>query len=90
MEHFQNNMLSDTLYEFRRKRYFELQLILVIKKLAKSLHNGEQTGIILLDLQKPLDISHNKLLNKLNQYGIKGSCTDEVRAFYQIKLRWWF
>ena len=74
MDHLQSlNLLSDAQHGFRRKRSCESQLILVINELAKSLNNGDQIDVILLDFQKAFDnVPHEKLLIKLQQYGITG------------------
>ena len=67
------NLLSVAQHGFRRKRSCESQLILVINELAKSLNNGDQIDVILLDFQKAFDkVPHEKLLIKLQQYGITG------------------
>ena len=51
----------------------ESQLILVINELAKSLDNGDQIDVILLDFQKAFEkVPHEKLLVKLQQCGIRG------------------
>ena len=83
MDHLQSlNLLSDAQHGFRRKRSCESQLILVINELAESLNNGDQMDVILLDFQKVFDkVPHQKLLVKLQQYGIRGQLHRWINSF---------
>ena len=83
MDHLQSlNLLSGAQHGFRRKRSCESQLILVINELAKSLNNGDQIDVILLDFQKAFDnVPHEKLLIKLQQYGITGQLHRWINSF---------
>ena len=83
MDHLQSlNLLSDAQHGFRRKRSCESQLILVINELAESLNNGDQMDVILLDFQKAFDkVPYQKLLVKLQQYGIRGQLHRWINSF---------
>ena len=68
-----NNLLSDHQFGFREGRCCTSQLLHALDTWTTSLNNGLDTDIIFLDFAKAFDtVSHNRLLNKLNAYGITG------------------
>ena len=83
MGHLDNNhLLSDVQHGFRKKRSCESQLILTIQDLANGLNDGEQIDAILLDFSKGFDkVVHQRLLQKLQYYGIRGYLNDWVADF---------
>jgi hypothetical protein len=51
-------------------------------ELAEHLHKGIQTDLIILDFSKAFDkVPHNKLLMKMENYGIRGNTWRWVRSF---------
>jgi hypothetical protein len=51
-------------------------------ELAENLHKGIQTDLIILDFSKAFDkVPHNKLLMKMENYGIRGNTWGWVRSF---------
>ena len=55
---------------------------MLVEDLARSLQEGRQTDLILLDFSKAFDkVNHAKLLFKLHQYGVKGHTLDWIRGF---------
>ena len=83
MGHLDNNhLLSDVQHGFRKKCSCESQLILTIQDLANGLNDGEQIDAILLDFSKAFDkVAHQRLLQKLQYYGIRGYLNDWVADF---------
>ena len=83
MGHLDNNhLLSDVQHGFRKKRSCESQLILTIQDLANGLNDGKQIDAILLDFSKAFDkVAHQRLLQKLQYYGIRGYLNDWVADF---------
>ena len=68
------NILSDSQHGFRVRRSCETQLAVTIQELAKTQSQGKQLDAILLDfLQAFYKIPHNRLLLKLDHYGILGN-----------------
>ena len=58
---------------FRSRRSCETQLIVTKDSIVKSLAHGEQVDIILLDFYKAFDkVPHQRLLHKLDFYGVRG------------------
>ena len=81
----------DIFYEmqhgFREKRSFEMQLIMLIDKLAKNMQMGKQTDLILLDFSKAFDkVAHEKLLLKLHHYGIRGDTLKWIKDFFYLSI----
>jgi len=73
------NILSD---RFRARRSCETQLFVTIQELAKTQSEGKQIDAILLDFSKAFDkVPHNRLLLKLDHYGIRGNTLQWVRHF---------
>ena len=67
-----HSVLTDRQYGFRSKHSTESQLIITTQDLAKSVNNKLQVDMIIMDFSKAFDtVPHNRLLNKLNRYGIR-------------------
>lgn len=83
VRHFtQNNILYDLQHGFRERRSCETQLVMLVDELARNIQNGKQTDLILLDFSKAFDkVSHNKLLFKLHQFGVRGRNLAWIRGF---------
>ena len=77
-----NNLFSDAQYGFRNRRSCVLQLLEVLDYWNKSVDEGKQVDTIYLDIRKAFDsISHRRLLQKLEAYGIEGEVLEWVRDF---------
>ena len=77
-----NNILYDQQHGFRSKRSCETQLIMLVEDLTRNATDGLQTDHVLLDFSKAFDkVSHEKLILKLHQYGVRGNILDWIRAF---------
>ena len=75
MNHFDcHSVLTDRQHGktgFRSKHSTKSQLIITTQDLAQSLNNTFQVDMIIMDFSKAFDtVPHNRLLNKLNRYGI--------------------
>jgi len=74
----QHHILSDYQHGFRTKHSCETQLVTTIDDLAKSLDNGKQVDMLILDFSKAFDtVAHQRLINKLDNYGI----TNNVKSW---------
>ena len=83
MDHYDRlGILTDKQHGFRSRRSCESQLIITIDSIAKSLAAGEQVDVILLDFSKAFDkVPHQRLLHKLNYYGVRGTTWHWIRDF---------
>ena len=77
-----HNLLYDLQHGFRSKRSCETQLLTLVEYLMRNSLAGSQTDLVLVDFSKPFDkVSHQKLLLKLHQYGIRGPSLKRKEAF---------
>ena len=68
-----NKILTPHQYGFRENRSTELAIIELTNRLTKAIDNGEFTVGIFLDVFKVFDtINHRILIQKLEDYGIRG------------------
>ena len=75
-------ILNDAQHGFRKSRSCESQLIQTVQDLANSLNEGEQIDAILLDFSKPFDkVPHQRLLGKLQHYGVRGNLNRWIADF---------
>ena len=83
MDHLEeHNVLTDAQHGFRCKKCCETQLIATIQDLARGLSEGKQRDVILLDFAKAFDkVPHQRLLYKLNYYGVRGQTFSLIEIF---------
>ena len=56
-----SNILFELQHGFREKRSCETQLVMLVDEIAKNMHTGKQTDLILLDFSKTFDkVAHEK------------------------------
>ena len=87
--------LSPCLYHlqhgFLRERCTVTQLLEVYHNILNFVASEKEVDIIYLDLSKAFDkVSHNLLLQKLNNYGISGSLLSWFRSYLTNRLKEWF
>lgn len=87
MGHFDNySVITNRQHGFRQRHSCESQLILTTNDLVQSLDHRSQTDMIIMDFSKAFDtVPHNRLLCKLQNYGIKGHTLTWISNF--LKLR---
>ena len=77
-----NNILTRLNHGFRSGHSCETQLLLTSNDLLKSYDAGTQVDIGILDFSEAFDtVPHDKLLYKLDRYGIKGSLHAWLTSF---------
>ena len=55
---------------------------MLVEDMSRNAMQGHQTDLILLDFSKAFDkVSHEKLLYKLHQYGVRGHVLHWIKAF---------
>ncbi|KAL8567466.1 hypothetical protein ACOMHN_010057 [Nucella lapillus] len=78
----QHRILCDSQHGFRPRRSCETQLLSLTHELACNRDKGLQTDLIILDFSKAFDkVPHERLLRKLDHYGVRGSTFNWVKAF---------
>ena len=78
----EKKILNDAQHGFRKRRSCESQLILTVQDLATNIDSSGQTDVILLDFSKAFDkVPHERLLYKLNYYGIRGENLKWIKDF---------
>ena len=77
-----HDILTDVQHGFRKSHSCETQLITTIEEIARNLDQGSQTDAILLDFSKAFDIvPHQRLLLKLDRYGLRGEIKGWIQAW---------
>ena len=85
MLHFdKHSVLTSKQHGFRRNHSCETQLLLTTHDLTLSLDNRKQTDLIIMDFSKAFDsVPHNRLLLKLDHYGVRNKTHRWIANFLQ-------
>ena len=83
VKHLENHdILNKCQQGFRVKRSCETQIIPLFHELASSLDSTIQTDMLILDFSRALDlVPHQRLLNKVHHYGIRGCTLKWIASF---------
>ena len=83
MQHAENhNILYGLQHGFRSGLSCETQLVEFVHDLAGNCHRGHQTDVLVMDFSKAFDkVGHDRLLAKLEHYGITGHTQTWIRHF---------
>jgi len=77
-----SSILHDKQHGFRAKRSCETQLLEFMQELHSSADHGHQVDIVVMDFAKAFDkVPHQKLLHKLEWYGVHGEVLSWVGSF---------
>lgn len=78
----ENQLFCDSQHGFVPGRSCMTQLIIVIDKWTDMLDRGEVFDTVYLDFQKAFDsVPHNRLITKLNAYGIVGNIQQWIKEY---------
>ena len=83
VQHFEhNNILYSKQHGFRKNHSCETQLLLTIEDLAKNLDEGCEVDLQIFNFSKAFDkVPHQRLLSKLNYYGIHGKTLTWINSW---------
>ena len=83
MKYFERcNILSDVQHGFRAKRSTVSQLICAIHEMSSAINKDTSIHAVILDFEKAFDkVPHQRLLKKLQSYGIEGSLLKWLQSF---------
>ena len=77
-----NSILTGCQHCFRAGRSCEMQLLILAHELAESIDKRRQTDLIILDFSKAFHrIPHQRLLAKIDHYGIRGQTYRWIQSF---------
>ena len=83
-----HDILYHLQHGFREKRSCVTQLIMLVNDLVTSVYNKQQVDLILLDFSKAFDkVSHEKVLLKLHNYGVRGQTLKWIKSFLDNRLQ---
>ena len=101
MSHFsKNNILTPVQHGFRSKHSRESQLLITTDEFIQNFESKTQTDVVVLDFSKAFDVvPHQRLLHKLDHYGIRGATLNWIQNFLtnrtqkvvvdgRIRIRW--
>jgi hypothetical protein len=79
-----HGILSDANHGFRKRRSTVSQLTITVNDLASIIDKKGQADLVLLDFSKAFDkVAHNRLLAKLDYYGVRNSTLGWIASFLQ-------
>ena len=83
MSHFsKNKILTPVQHGFRSKHSCESQLLITTDEFIQNFESKTQTDVVVLDFSKAFDVvPHQRLLHKLDHYGIRGTTLNWIQNF---------
>ena len=89
VDHFtDNNLYNECQHGFRKKRSCVTQLLKVMEELTALLDDKHCIDIVYLDFRKAFDtVPHERLLQKLESYGITGNIISWIRQFLSDRMQ---
>ena len=80
----ENGEVPDDWKHFRKKRSTHTQLLAFTQDILANLSGGRQTDVIIMEFAKAFDkVSHHRLIQKLERYGITGPVNTWIEKFFK-------
>ena len=84
----EHDILSPLQHGFRRRHSCETQLVITVDDITKEYDKGHQVDMCILDFSKAFDtVPHDKLLHKLDNYGIRGDLYKWIASFLMSRTQ---
>ena len=84
-----HNLLSNSQYGFRSNHSTSLALTELIETITDSIDKKQYAAGVFIDLKKAFDtINHNRLIYKLEQYGIRGVALNWVGSYLRNRQQY--
>ena len=84
----ENKILTPVQHGFRSKHSCESQLLITTDKFIQNFESKTQTDVVGLDFSKAFGVvPHQRLLHKLDQYGIRGTTLNWIQNFLTNRTR---
>ena len=84
----QHKILADFQHGLIAGRSCEIQLLTLVHELAETVDTGGQMDLVILDFSKAFGrVLHQRLLEKLNHYGIRGQTHGWIKVSKVAKIR---
>ena len=78
----ENKILTPVQHGFRSKHSCESQLLITTDEFIQNFESKTQTDVVVLDFSKAFDVvPHQRLLHKLDHYGIWGTTLNWIQNF---------
>jgi len=85
----ESSRLTQYQHGFRKSHSCESQLLLTVNDLMCSYDRKIQTDIAVLNFSRAFDtVPHERLLGKLDRYGIRGNVKEWIRSFLCDRQMW--
>ena len=82
----ENKILTPVQHGFRSKHSCESQLLITTDEFIQNFESKTQTDVVVLDFSKAFDVvPHQRLLHKLDHYGIRGTTLNWIQNFLTIE-----
>ena len=81
-------ILTPVQYDFQSKHSCESQLLITTDEFIQNFEGKTQTDVVVLDFSKASDVvPHQRLLHKLDHYGIRGTTLNWIQNFLTNKTQ---
>ena len=83
-----HKMLQHYQHGFRQNHSTESQLIITVEELSRALDDHHQIDLLILDFSKAFDtVPHQRLLSKIDHYGIRGNTRNWIRTWLTARTQ---
>lgn len=82
------DILCRNQYGFQKNKSTTLATFDLVNNILKSINNNDYVTVLFFDMSKAFDfVSHNRLIIKLESYGIRGNALSWIRTYLQNRMQ---